>query len=573
MRLTRDSRVLQAVAGAVCVVVAALVLGRPFASLALLVMVVAAFLVVLGARQLVVEPRPWSRATLLTAGGWLVLAMVVLLAPALSFRLLVVALGVWLLLEGVRTAVRGWRGGGDQGLASVLFGAASVILGVLALRWPDISLVVTALAVGLRLLWLGLTLVWHALRGERPAPRAPDRLRRVGRVGLAALSLVLVLGLVGVSSWLHAAAPTPDDFYASPAEVPDEPGSLLRSEPFTRTIPAGARGWRILYTTTRDEGVPALASALVVVPVEPAEGSLPVLAWAHGTTGFAEGCAPSLLAKPFEAGAMPALDQVLESGWAVVATDYVGLGTEGPHPYLIGQGEGRSVLDAVRAAHQLEGPELADRTVVWGHSQGGHAALWTGILARTYAPETGLVGVAAMAPASDLPALVPNLDDVTGGALFASFVIAAYDAAYDDVRARDIVRPAARIPVQEMAGRCLAERSVLVSLVQSLLFDQSIFSADPARGATGERLAANVPSGSIDVPVLVAQGESDQLISASTQAAYVQQRCEAGGDVDYRTYPDRDHLQVVADDSPLVPELLEWTRARFDGRAATGGCS
>lgn len=126
---------------------------------------------------------------------------------------------------------------------------------------------------------------------------------------------------------------------------------------------------------------------VVVAPAQPGEEPLPVIAWVHGTTGSARTCAPSVLKDPFGAGAFFALDQVIDHGWALVATDYIGLGTEGLHPYLIGQGEARSVLDAVRAAHQVEAVDLADQTIVWGHSQGGHAALWTGMLAPTYAPD------------------------------------------------------------------------------------------------------------------------------------------------------------------------------------------
>jgi hypothetical protein len=68
----------------------------------------------------------------------------------------------------------------------------------------------------------------------------------------------------------------------------------------------------------------------------------------------------------------------------LVATAYIGLGTTGPHPYLIGQGESRSVLDAVRAAHMLDQLSMADQTVVWGYAQGGNAALWTGMIAPTH---------------------------------------------------------------------------------------------------------------------------------------------------------------------------------------------
>src|SRR5690606_19082900 len=189
-----------------------------------------------------------------------------------------------------------------------------------------------------------------------------------------------------------------------------------------------------------------------------------------------------------------------EQGWAIVATDYVGLGTEGPHPYLIGQGEGRSVLDAVRAAQDLGDAGLAGETVVWGHSQGGHAALWTGQLAPTYAAEIDIAGVAALAPASDLPGLIEGLGSITGGEIFGSFVVAAYTAAYPEIDAADYVRPAARIIVPELAQRCLSEKSTIVSALQTLLFDRSIWTGDPNRGAFAVRLGENVPTGSIESP-------------------------------------------------------------------------
>jgi hypothetical protein len=131
----------------------------------------------------------------------------------------------------------------------------------------------------------------------------------------------------------------------------------------------GAQAYRVLYTSTLDDGEPAVASGIVIAAEDLPPGPRPVIAWAHGTTGVAEGCAPSLLNDPFGAGATPALAQVIANGWVMVATDYAGLSIAGPHPYLIGQAAGRSVLDSVRAAHQLDGLVLEDQTEVWGHSQ------------------------------------------------------------------------------------------------------------------------------------------------------------------------------------------------------------
>ena len=140
------------------------------------------------------------------------------------------------------------------------------------------------------------------------------------------------------------------------------------------------------------------------------------------------------------------------------------------------------MLDAVRAAHQLSAVDLADETVVWGHSQGGHAALWTGMLAPTYAPELQIDGVAALAPASNLPALVDVVETVTAGALFASYVVEGYTAEYPDVSFDELVRPGARIITREMAQRCLAEPGVLVSALTSVALDKPIWSGDPSSG-------------------------------------------------------------------------------------------
>ncbi|MFF0344345.1 lipase family protein [Kribbella sp. NPDC004875] len=399
-----------------------------------------------------------------------------------------------------------------------------------------------------------------------------------GRLTGTVLGALVAVVLVATSLVLQSSVPRPDAFYDAPDSVPAQPGQLLRSEPYTNAgVLAGAKAWRILYTTTRDEGQPALASGLVIAPANATGKSASatpskVIAWAHGTTGFATGCAPSILPAGLSSGAMMIQDKVVAEGWTMVATDYVGLGTDGPHSYLIGQGEGRSVLDAIRAAHQLQDVELAADTVIWGHSQGGHAALWAGILAPRYAPELTIDGVAALAPASNLPGLITNLGKVTGGALFASFVVAAYAATYPDVTTNDYIRPGARILTREMGDRCLSGKSSLVSLLTTLSLDKPIWSGNPGTGAFGQRLRDNVPSGPIKAPVFIGQGAADTLILPATQAEYVDARCAAGYPVDYRTYEGRDHVPLVEPDSPAVRDLLTWTTDRFGNKPTKNTC-
>ncbi|MBD3784628.1 MAG: DUF308 domain-containing protein [Micrococcales bacterium] len=565
----RGRRVLVAVVGAVAVLVGGWLALRPFASLALLLLLLLLGLLVAAASELVDLPGPplLRRLSLARAGVYVLGAVALVLWTGLGVRVAIVVIGVTLLVGGVLEVVGARREHGVERWNAVLGGASSALFGLLALAWPDISVIVVGVLTGVRLVVLGARLLWRAVR---PAATGSGRwrpwLRLVGNV-----AAVLVAGLLAlVSLSLNRAAPQPDSFYTAPSSVPAQPGQLLRSEAYTTKIPAGAQAWRILYTTTRDEGVPAVASALVVVP-EQRSGPLPVIAWAHGTTGAAPGCAPTVI-DPFEAGAFFILDRVLSNGWGFVGTDYVGLGTAGPHPYLIGQGEGRSVLDAVRAAHQLSEAGLGEQTVVWGHSQGGHAALWTGILAPTYAPDVDLVGVAALAPASNLPALVDHLPAVTGGELFASYVIDAYTRRYPDLTYREYVRPQAEPVVREMAKRCLAEPSTLVSVATVLSLDSPVWRGDPNRGPLAARLRENVPTGRIEAPLLIGQGADDSLVDPRAQDAYVRDRCAAGQQVDYRVYPGRDHVPLVEPDSPAVPELLAWTKARLAGDPPKNTC-
>jgi uncharacterized membrane protein HdeD (DUF308 family) len=566
-----------AVAGVLLVLLGGYLAVRPMASLGLLLLAIALGLFVAAVAELVDRPDdggPRSRWRYLRAAAYALGGVGVVAFTGLGVRAVIIVVGVSLVVAGVTDLLDARSVRGVERWDAALGGLASVVFGVLALAWPDVSVIVIGVLVGVRLILAGVRLIGTAVaraRGTEGSPRPSRGWARWARLAGSGLALGLALVLVFVSLTLRRGAPTPDAFYTPPASVPAQPGQLLRAEPYTREIPDGASAWRILYTTTRDEGQPAVASGLVVVPTAKARDGIPVIAWAHGTTGAVPGCAPSVI-DPFESGAFFNLDQVLANGWALVATDYVGLGTPGPHPYLIGQGEGRSVLDSVRAARQLSDVSLGDDTVVWGHSQGGHAALWTGVLAPTYAPELTIDGVAALAPASNLPGLIDNLGNVTGGELFASYVIDSYSRIYPDVTYREYVRPGAQPIVREMAGRCLAEKSTLLSVLTIKSLDKTIWNGNPNRDAFAARLEQNIPTGAIRAPLLIGQGGADSLVVPAAQDAYVRARCDDGQQVDYRTYAGRDHVPLVEPDSPAVPELVAWTKDRLAGKPPIDSC-
>jgi pimeloyl-ACP methyl ester carboxylesterase len=391
----------------------------------------------------------------------------------------------------------------------------------------------------------------------------------VRRILLFLLLLVIVLL---VFFWWYSLPPQPDAFYAAPATVPTAPGTLLKQEPFTRGIPATARAWRILYTTTREGNVPAIASGFVMVSRSVPAGQRPVVAWAHGTTGIASSCAPPLLPEPFPLFAVPSIDQVIAQGWVFVATDYQGLGTAGPHPYLIGDSEARAALDAVRATRQLADVSISNRAVAWGHSQGGHAALWTGAVAPSYAPDIDLAGVAALAPATMLPALIDQAQDGVIGRVLVSYLITSYSALYPDVHFNDYVSAIKRPLARDISRRCLDRNGALLAVAESATMVGSLFSQPPTGGTLGAHLTANIPRQPIAAPVMIAQGAQDVLVTPAVQDQYVAERCAAGQVIEYRKYAGQDHVGLVSAGSALNADLAQWTADRLAGTPAPAVC-
>ena len=177
-------------------------------------------------------------------------------------------------------------------------------------------------------------------------------------------------------------------FDVQPGEASGKPGFGHQVWPLKGGGPSGAgsTAFRILYRSTSPSGEPIAVSGAIFIPPGPAPaGGRDVIAWAHPTSGVVESCASSLM--PDLAGTIWGLSDMLARGYVVVATDYPGLGTPGMHPYLISESEGRAVLDSVRAARDLPDAGASNRFAVWGHSQGGHASLYTGELAASYAPD------------------------------------------------------------------------------------------------------------------------------------------------------------------------------------------
>ena len=214
------------------------------------------------------------------------------------------------------------------------------------------------------------------------------RLRRpLGLLLVAVLSLALAA--------CDPPEPQDDAFYTDAADVSGAPGDVIRSRPSTFTldpvehtpVPA-VDSWQVLYRSTSALGDPIAVSGTVLVPATPwvGLGQRPLVSYAVGTRGVGDPCAPSYTltqGADYEGAFIAAL---LAQGWAVAVTDYEGLGTPGGHTYVVGQSEGRAVIDMARAAQRLPGTGLSSSTptAFMGYSQGGGAAGWAAELAPTY---------------------------------------------------------------------------------------------------------------------------------------------------------------------------------------------
>ncbi|MCO5992005.1 lipase family protein [Actinoallomurus rhizosphaericola] len=388
-------------------------------------------------------------------------------------------------------------------------------------------------------------------------------------ISIAAAGAILLTGCSGSGTDPDAGEASPHPrpawaFYRPPVPLPRRaPGTLIRSEPVA--APAGARGWRILYHSRDTAGRDVAVSGSVFVPGgAPPPGGRPVVAWAHGTTGLGDSCAPSTDPDPI--GGIEDGRALLAAGDAIVATDYEGLGTPGPHPYLVGKSEAHSVLDAVRAAARLPGAALGRSVVVFGHSQGAHAALFAGEVASSYAPGLRLVGVAAASPPIDLPALARHVTDLDYGTGRLVEVAAGYGAADPSARLESITTAAGRARLGVLEKGCDDE----VIEAYSKLSAGEVFTRDPrttppwSTGLAGDSVGA-LPRA---VPVLILQGGRDPIIPPGVTKAAMGRMCGRGGVIAYRVYPHAYHNVVPS----AAPDLNAWIRARFHGDPAPDDC-
>jgi pimeloyl-ACP methyl ester carboxylesterase len=357
------------------------------------------------------------------------------------------------------------------------------------------------------------------------------------------------------------------DFYAAPDPVPDdEHGTLVRYQPVDGLDVGGATAWRIMYVSESLEREPILVTGTALVPPgEAPTGGRPVLTIAHGTSGIADECAPS---KHPVATELSLMGPFVDAGYLVVLSDYEGLGTPGRHPYLVGESEGRGVLDGALAARELPDAEAGDQLSIFGYSQGGHGALFAGQLAADWAPDYELVGTVAGAPATELPVIF----GAAGSLPIAGFlymIIAGFAEAYPEADPSLVLTPAGEKELPQVDRGCV--RDVIrhfadtpnAELLKPGLADVQPWADlevanDPGRVAT-------------DSPILIVHSAADDVVPATLSQVLAQRMCAEDQVVERRVYDKgQGHVDAVPD---AVSDAFEWLQQRAAGEEPVSTCA
>ena len=342
-------------------------------------------------------------------------------------------------------------------------------------------------------------------------------------------------------------------FYKPPKSIPGRHGTLIWARKASGLVKLSDAKYTqlVLYSSRTTQGAKDAISGSVSVPKgKPPKGGWPVITWAHGTTGVADICAPSRdgldpSANTGETYINGDLNAWLQAGYAVLRTDYEGLGTPGKHPYLIGTSEGRSVVDIVAAARQLD-PNISKRYLISGHSQGGHAALFAAGLAGSWQPKLKLRGTVAFAPAShilDQASLLPSLTQPSSLTALATLILDGASTQSSAINVNAILSDQVLQFYPLLQSQCLGRLGQSDELGGIPPSNLERSGADLS--ALNPVLAAMNPAVKTAAPILIPQGESDTTVFPNFTSQLKDELIGLGDQVTYKTYPGIDHVGVV----------------------------
>jgi len=371
-----------------------------------------------------------------------------------------------------------------------------------------------------------------------------------------------------------------DPFYTPPNPLPSTtPGTIIRSEPVTYFEDAltNVKVVRTLSVSRDPAGAAQVTGGLLFIPTAPTTGERPVVAYAHGTSGFGDACAPSR--NPDSPMNMPFIQTMADQGWVVTATDYVGLGTPGDPYYLIADSEVEDVVNSVRVAQAFPGSQAGSKYVVMGHSQGGHSAIWTGALSEKLAPELELLGVTVSAPAAELAPLLDQQWSTLIGWVIGPDVLVSWPLVYPEINPADVLTDNGLGEYRDIAYKCI-EAAGLTAQIQTA-FGEQMFAKNPLTApGFGDALVEQTPKPlPASMPMLMTQAVGDGVVLPNTNAKLQVDWCKAGSNLRVNWLgqlatgalgPAETHANTLLAAWPLE---TDWIQERFAGKPQTPNCA
>ncbi|MEV6559921.1 lipase family protein [Nocardia sp. NPDC051756] len=299
---------------------------------------------------------------------------------------------------------------------------------------------------------------------------------------------------------------------------------------------------RLTYWSRGPRGPMQSTGVVYVPPGPPPPGGWPIVAYAHGTTGIADQCAFTLEPRVYYLDSL--YPELLRAGYAVVISDYVGLGTPGTHPYLDGPSQARSVIDGVRAARAVA-PALGTKWAVLGQSQGAQAALFTASLGPADAPELQLRGAAATGPPSNLELLIPLAGPwiprlpLEKTPAYVAMLLAGLRASAPELDVDSYLTPTGQEALRVVETECITEANArLADVPIGEMLAKPL--DDPALWAAA-RAMMRIPTDGYTIPLFVGQGLTDMEVPPPLTAKLLAELTLSGTDLETHLYPG-DHL-------------------------------
>ncbi len=393
---------------------------------------------------------------------------------------------------------------------------------------------------------------------------------------------VLAAILLQISTALaQARAPDPSQgdgrvsaFYTWDGAIP-EAGQLLRQEQLDPTLGLANAGAQFRILTSSTDGIdgksPVVVSGLLFLPKGTAPaGGWPLMAWGHETAGMADICAPSWVGYSTRVAAF--LNAWLARGMAIVATDYQGLGTVGPHPYMAVRPGAYGVLDSIRAA-QRAFPAIGKKILLAGYSQGATSVFGAAALQPSYAPGLDIRGTITTGVGYITPEAAPTMRDDTASQAGYTLIYPLYIAllaqqADPKLKASDLFTDKA-LPLFEMTRRACVWQMVLEVLGSGLTRAESV------KPGYAMALQANLhlltyPSLKLPQPVFMGIGERDSDAPARLQLALAKDACAAGTTVEAHLYAGMTHDAAV---TMALPDAIQFADKVLEGETITAVCT